>query len=373
MRARLIVLLAGVWLLMPAQTSADALKLTAVINLGRLAAFDPSSGALVKDFPRTDADSLVYAVAADGAGGFYIGGRVARIGGVGCRNLAHVLATRRVDRAWCPAPNESVRALLVANGKLFVAGGSFTRIAGAKRQGVEAAFSRKDGATVGVFDTKLGGGYVWHLAHDPYRNRLLVTGDLDLSSPFRVMVAFRTRRRSAKTSASCRSRDRNHHGDSAFGSVIGRAGRSLPAWELLPRRLGGKERHRGKLRSIPPPAKRSTRLRSPAANSTPPASKERPSSRPASLAPVGMSSPRSCATADDGSGRRQWETSSCIPRWLQTKNESSPSPNQRTTRRESTMCMSSVSLERPAAAAVSSAPLTCGQTVKRCGSAQSCR
>src|SRR5690242_18500387 len=47
----------------------------------------------------------VYAVAADGSGGFYVGGDFARVGSFIRRNLAHVLADQSVDPAFHPQPN----------------------------------------------------------------------------------------------------------------------------------------------------------------------------------------------------------------------------------------------------------------------------
>ena len=56
-------------------------------------------------FPRVD--GIVYAVAPDGGGGWYLGGRFTSVGGVARTNLAHILADRTVDVRWDSAPNAS--------------------------------------------------------------------------------------------------------------------------------------------------------------------------------------------------------------------------------------------------------------------------
>ena len=56
------------------------------------------SGQPLPSFPKVDGD--VFAVVPDGAGGWYIGGAFARVGGEPRENLAHVLADATLDPAW---------------------------------------------------------------------------------------------------------------------------------------------------------------------------------------------------------------------------------------------------------------------------------
>ena len=233
----LLVGLAALCVLAPARTTkAESADRTSAVRIGPLAAFDSRTGEWVEDFPRVSDKQFVDAVVADGIGGFYVGGRFGRLGGVACPNLAHVLASHRVDRGWCPAPNKPVRALVVAGDTLFVGGESFTRLAGQRRRGM-AAFSTRTGRLL-PFDAHLGTGYVVHLAHDPYRDRLIVTGELDDRAPSESLRAY-----DANTGRVFRAfvphPDANHYGDSAEGAVAGRS--AIFVWGYFSR-IGGKDR-----------------------------------------------------------------------------------------------------------------------------------
>lgn len=83
------------------------------------------------------------AVAADGAGGWYLGGSFTDVGGVPRQNLAHVLANRTVD-AWNPQPDGLVFALVASGSTLYV-GGGFTHVGTVPRSDV-ASFRTTDGA-----------------------------------------------------------------------------------------------------------------------------------------------------------------------------------------------------------------------------------
>jgi Domain of unknown function (DUF5122) beta-propeller len=74
---------------------------------------------------------------ADGAGGWFVGGSFALIGGVRCPNLARIRRDGSVDRSFCPRPQGDVRALAMAGSRLYVSGW-FERIAGAARYHVAA-------------------------------------------------------------------------------------------------------------------------------------------------------------------------------------------------------------------------------------------
>ncbi len=79
----------------------------------------------------------VYAVVADGSGGWYVGGDFSRVGGLARRHLVHILADRSVDPAWDPAPDAPVRALARDGATLYV-GGDFTVIGGQARSRIAA-------------------------------------------------------------------------------------------------------------------------------------------------------------------------------------------------------------------------------------------
>jgi beta-lactam-binding protein with PASTA domain len=78
-------------------------------------------------FPRVEGE--VYAVAADGAGGWYIGGNFTRVGGLIRNRIAHITQEGVVDASWNPDADAPVRALAV-NGATVFAGGDFANIGG---------------------------------------------------------------------------------------------------------------------------------------------------------------------------------------------------------------------------------------------------
>lgn len=85
----------------------------------------------------------VAVAAADGHGGWFIGGGFGSVAGSARRFLAHVLADGSLS-AWDPQPNAPIEALCLAGDTLFV-GGSFTTCDGASR-GRGAAFDVRTGA-----------------------------------------------------------------------------------------------------------------------------------------------------------------------------------------------------------------------------------
>lgn len=103
----------------------------------------PTGGAAVVDTvtgqpraPLLDILGSVRTVIPDGAGGWYVGGAFSHIRGLARVNLAHVDADG-VPSAWSPAPNDTVRALLLKGDTLFVAG-SFTITSATARNGFAA-------------------------------------------------------------------------------------------------------------------------------------------------------------------------------------------------------------------------------------------
>ena len=131
-------------------------------NTGLGAVLTLSNGEGQLGLPRIEG-SGVRAVVADGAGGWFIGGSFTRVGGLSCRNLAHVRADLSVDPAFCggmlPAPGTQtatvVNALARSGTRLYV-GGNWHSIRGVDRPDVAAL----DVAT-GALTTFAAGTLTW--------------------------------------------------------------------------------------------------------------------------------------------------------------------------------------------------------------------
>ena len=106
------------------------------------APFDASTGA-VGPYPSVNAS--ISAVAADGSGGWYIGGPFTKVGTLSRNYLAHILADGSVDANWNPNPNGAINALAVGNGKVY-AGGDFTTLGGQSRNKLAALDTGGTGA-----------------------------------------------------------------------------------------------------------------------------------------------------------------------------------------------------------------------------------
>ena len=91
--------------------------------------------------------SAVYAIVDDGAGGIFVGGEFSSVGGIACRNLAHVRADRTVDRSWCPRPDGTIRALARAGNTLYLGGLGLRHAGGAARSGLAAVSASTGHAT----------------------------------------------------------------------------------------------------------------------------------------------------------------------------------------------------------------------------------
>ncbi len=105
----------------------------------------------------------VLAVAPDASGGFYIGGDFTRVGGLARLNLAHILASGRVDPSFDPRPDGAVSALAVS-GRTIYAGGEFTSIGGQPRNRIAA------------LDTTTGAATAWNPNANNRVRALAVTG-----------------------------------------------------------------------------------------------------------------------------------------------------------------------------------------------------
>lgn len=118
---------------------------------------DGATGIAVTPFPKVErGDGSVGAAIPDGAGGWYIGGRFASVGGIARSNLAHILADGRVAD-WNPGPTGTtnpggsppegaVFALAVSGGTVYV-GGDFTTIGGQARRRLAAVDAVTGAAT----------------------------------------------------------------------------------------------------------------------------------------------------------------------------------------------------------------------------------
>jgi hypothetical protein len=115
---------------------------------GRSAVVSATTGVPRYGLPRVDGEVL--AATGDGAGGWFIGGRFQKAGGVTCPRLAHVRADLTVDPSFCPRPGQltteevgspnngpaEVRVLL-RNGNVLYVGGTF-RAFGADTQSAQS-------------------------------------------------------------------------------------------------------------------------------------------------------------------------------------------------------------------------------------------
>jgi trimeric autotransporter adhesin len=87
-----------------------------------VATADPT---LVRPAPRVE--GTVFAVAADGEGGWYIGGDFSAVDGIPRSNLAHIQNDGTLNEGWLPSVSGRIQALLVAGQHLYV-GGTFASI-----------------------------------------------------------------------------------------------------------------------------------------------------------------------------------------------------------------------------------------------------
>lgn len=106
---------------------------------GAAAPVDLSGKAFKGSFPGVV--GAVFAAASDGAGGWYLGGDFASIGGVARTNVAHVNADGAVT-SWAPNANGPVYALVATSSGVYV-GGDFTTVGG----GPAARLARLDRST----------------------------------------------------------------------------------------------------------------------------------------------------------------------------------------------------------------------------------
>lgn len=97
---------------------------------------DAANGTALDDSPvlrSTDfgPGGIIFAVASDGANGWFVGGIFSSVDGQPRQNLAHIVADRSVS-GWNPGADAPVRALLVSGATLYV-GGDFSVVGGVAR------------------------------------------------------------------------------------------------------------------------------------------------------------------------------------------------------------------------------------------------
>jgi len=125
--------------------------------------FDVSTGNPVASFPKVGGH--VQAVAADGAGGWYIGGGFSSVGGVARDNPAHIKADGTLDLAFNPGyVNGGVDALAVSGNTVYI-GGFFSSVGGTARNNLAA------------LDASTGSLLAWNPNPNSYVGALAVSGN----------------------------------------------------------------------------------------------------------------------------------------------------------------------------------------------------
>ena len=143
---------------------------------GSSVAADPVTGAVVAPWPGVSGD--VFAVASDGAGGFFIGGLFRSVGPRRASNLAHIKSDGSLDTNWTGTTNGTVYALAVSGTTVYV-GGAFSQADGAAHVNL-AALTKSTGAEVSNPSFTAGatgtGAFVAALRLDGTATRLYVGG-----------------------------------------------------------------------------------------------------------------------------------------------------------------------------------------------------
>lgn len=204
-------------------------------NTGNGASLDIVTGSpLGSSLPRIDGE--VRTVVSDGAGGWYIGGRMTAVNGVPRSHLAHITPDNTLDLSWNPVTDGVVRALALSGNRVYV-GGDFSTVGGQGR-GCIAALDAVTGAVtpwspnanfgvyslavsgnilyVGGFFSTIGGqsrsrlaafdeatGLVtdWNPSVDNYVNALAVSGNTVYAGGFIDAVGGQARRNVAAIDA----------------------------------------------------------------------------------------------------------------------------------------------------------------------------
>ncbi|HET7250259.1 MAG TPA: FlgD immunoglobulin-like domain containing protein [Gemmatimonadales bacterium] len=144
---------------------------------GGAALIDTTTGLALKPYPMVN--GKVYAIGADGSGGYYIGGLFTAVGGQARQNLAHLDAAGNLD-AWAPATDSTVRAIAVNGGTIYV-GGDFSNAGGQTRHHA-AAFDASANLlawnpnVTGGTNTRVNALAVTTLSHFPFTVTVYLAG-----------------------------------------------------------------------------------------------------------------------------------------------------------------------------------------------------
>src|SRR5207302_11504161 len=108
---------------------------TVASRRGAALGFD-NAGVMYPDTPMVA--GVVYAIAPDGQGGYFIGGEFRAVGGLPRNFAAHILPDLGLDPAWDANLNSNVYAIAVSGGVVYL-GGGFTSVNGATNRNRAAA------------------------------------------------------------------------------------------------------------------------------------------------------------------------------------------------------------------------------------------
>ena len=110
-------------------------------RVGRFVGLDYATARPVPKWPRIDAPSLYeatcYTCAADGSGGWYVGGFFSDVAGVARYNLAHILADGSLDPWNPPSPSGAIIQMAVQDSVLYIVG-PFAYVGAVPRQAAAA-------------------------------------------------------------------------------------------------------------------------------------------------------------------------------------------------------------------------------------------
>jgi hypothetical protein len=130
---------------------------TVEYSTGHGAILNVSSGE--PDVPFPLANQEITAVASDGQGGWYIGGKFTQIDGQNRNGLAHIRANKTLNPSWIPNVNSGatpdIRAIAYIDGKVFI-GGVFNNVDGQNISNL-AALNSFDGKLIEGWNPQVGG------------------------------------------------------------------------------------------------------------------------------------------------------------------------------------------------------------------------
>ena len=103
---------------------------------GGLSLLDGTTAATDRSYPRLNGQ--ITAAVSDGSGGWFVGGSITSLGGVGRLNVAHILADGTVDPAWSPQVLSGPVWSMALRGTTLYIGGSFFVVNGQPRNNAAA-------------------------------------------------------------------------------------------------------------------------------------------------------------------------------------------------------------------------------------------